>query len=113
MKTVQKRKPMCGRIAALIAVVCMAAVLPSFADTTIANNITLTADADWRGDDVVTVPEGVTVDLNGHTLWVSGLAGKGAFTSSVADPATFDLTTADASKVSSPTIFPSSSSPAN
>ena len=113
MKTVQKRKPMCGRIAALIAVVCMAAVLPSFADTTIANNITLTADTDWRGDGVVTVPEGVTVDLNGHTLWVSGLAGKGAFTSSVADPSTFDLTTADASKVSSPTIFPSSSSPAN
>ena len=113
MKTVQKRKPMCGRIAALIAVVCMAAVLPSFADTTIANNITLTADTDWRGDGVVTVPEGVTVDLNGHTLWVSGLAGKGAFTSSVADPETFDLTTTDASKVSSPTIFPSSSSPAN
>ena len=113
MKTVQKRKPMCGRIAALIAVVCMAAVLPSFADTTIANNITLTADTDWRGDGVVTVPEGVTVDLNGHTLWVSGLAGKGAFTSSVADPSTFDLTTADASKVSSTTTFPSGISPAN
>ena len=53
MKTVQTRKPMCGRIAALIAVVCMAAVLPSFADTTIANNITLTADADWRAAGVL------------------------------------------------------------
>ena len=93
--------------------ICVAAALPSWADTTIANNVTLTADADWRADGVVTVPEGVTVDLNGHTLWVSGLAGKGAFTSSVADPSTFDLTTADASKVSSPTTFPSGISPAN
>ncbi len=83
-------------IRAAIAAICMAAALPSWADTTIANNVTLTADADWRADGVVTVPEGVTVDLNGHTLWVSGLAGKGAFTSSVADPSTFDLTTADA-----------------
>ncbi|MBO7683335.1 MAG: hypothetical protein J6T51_01240 [Kiritimatiellae bacterium] len=85
----------------------------SFADTTIAENVTLNADTDWRADGVVTVPEGVTVDLNGYTLWVSGLAGAGTFTSSVTDPATFDLTTTDASKVSSPTTFPSGISPAN
>ena len=100
------------RVAVAALSVC-AAMVTAYADTTIANSITLTADADWRTDGVVTVPEGVTVDLNGHTLWVSGLAGKGVFTSSVAAPATFDLTTADASKVSSPTTFPSSISPAN
>jgi len=100
------------RVAVAALPVC-AAMVTAYADTTIANSITLTADADWRGDGVVTVPEGVTVDLNGHTLWVSGLAGTGTFTSAVPDPSTFDLTTADASKVSSPTIFPSSISPAN
>lgn len=31
MKKMQKRKPMCGRIVALIAGVCVASVLPSFA----------------------------------------------------------------------------------
>ena len=102
------------KVALFLAVACVAtAPSPSYADTTITENLTLGADTDWRADGVVTVPEGVTVDLNGHTLWVSGLAGKGAFTSSVANPATFDLTTTDASKVSSPTTFPSSISPAN
>ena len=75
----------------------------SFADTNITENVTLTADTDWRADGVVTVPANVTVDLNGYTLWVSGLAGSGTFTSAVADPATFDLTTAqtDATRVKS------------
>lgn len=102
------------KVALFSAVACVAtAPTPSYADTTISENFTLTADTDWRADGVVTVPEGVTVDLNGHTLWVSGLAGKGAFTSSVAAPATFDLTTADASKVSSTTTFLSGTSAAN
>ena len=92
------------RFVAIVTAIC-AAAMPAYADTTIANNITLTADADWRADGVVTVPQGVTVDLNGHTLWVSGLAGAGTFTSAVPDPTTFDLTTTDASKVSSPTVF--------
>ena len=100
------------RVAVAALLVC-AAMVTAYADTTIANNITLTADADWRTDGVVTVPQGVTVDLNGHTLWVSGLAGAGTFTSAVPDPSTFDLTTTDASKVSSPTAFPSGISPAN
>ena len=92
------------RFAVVVTAIC-AVTGAAYADTTIANNVTLTADADWRADGVVTVPQGVTVDLNGHTLWVSGLAGAGTFTSSVADPSTFDLTTTDASKVSSPTVF--------
>ncbi|MBO7684074.1 MAG: discoidin domain-containing protein [Kiritimatiellae bacterium] len=91
---------------ALVPVLCAVMVsTPSFADTTIANNLTLNADTDWRADGVVTVPANVTVDLNGYTLWVSGLAGAGTFTSSVPDPdpTTFDLTTAqtDASRVKS------------
>ena len=100
------------RVAVAALPVC-AAMVTAYADTTIAENITLNADTDWRADGVVTVPEGVTVDLNGHTLWVSGLSGKGAFTSSVAAPATFDLTTADASKVSTTTTFYSGTSAAN
>ena len=102
-----------GRGTFLAAICVVAASSSSFADTTIAESVTLTADADWRGDGIVTVPQGVTVDLNGHTLWVSGLAGEGTFTSAVPDPTTFDLTTPDTSKVSSPTTFPSSISPAN
>ena len=102
------------KVALFLAVACVAtAPSPSYADTTITENLTLGADTDWRADGVVTVPQGVTVDLNGHTLWVSGLAGAGTFTSAVPDPSTFDLTTADASKVSSPTTFPSGISPAN
>lgn len=91
-----------GRVAFVAAALC-AATGAAYADATIANNLTLTADADWRADGVVTVPEGVTVDLNGHTLWVAGLAGEGTFTSSVAASSTFDLTTAqtDASRVKS------------
>ncbi len=90
------------RVAVAALPVC-AAMVTAYADTTISENFTLTADADWRTDGVVTVPEGVTVDLNGHTLWVSGLAGAGTFTSSVADPSTFDLTTkqTDATRVKS------------
>ena len=75
----------------------------AYADTTIAENMTLEADADWRGEGVVTIPQGVTVDLNGHTLWVSGLAGEGTFTSAVPDATAFDLSTAqsDDSRVKS------------
>ena len=87
--------------------------MPSLAATTITENLTLTADTDWRTDGVVTIPAGVTVDLNGHLLWVSGLAGEGTFASSVSDSATYDLTTTDASKVSSTTTFPSGISAAN
>ena len=52
----------------------------SFADTTIANNITLTSDTDWRADGVVTVPAGVTVTLNGYNLKVHAINGAGTLT---------------------------------
>ena len=56
-----------------VAAVCGAA----WADRTVSENLTLTRDLDWSGD-VVTVANGVTIDLNGHVLKVSGLAGSTA-----------------------------------
>ena len=51
---------------------------PSFADTNITENVTLTEDADWSEFGTVTVSEGVTVNLNGHALTVKGIDGPGA-----------------------------------
>ncbi len=70
------------------------------ADETISENMVLTADADWRDKGVVTIPAGVTVNLNGHSLKLAGLAGGGTI-----DNPMSDLTTADPSRVSSPTTF--------
>ena len=57
--------------------VAVGAALPLGADVTLTENMTLDADADWRDQGVVTIAEGVTLDLNGHTLRVSALAGTG------------------------------------
>ena len=63
--------------------ICAAAAFsPSFADTNITENVTLTADADWTSHGTVTLSGGVVVDLNGHDLRVGGLAGEGRFVSS-------------------------------
>lgn len=51
---------------------------------TISENIVLQEDTDWTGDGVVTVEAGAILDLAGHKLTVSGLAGAGVVTSSVA-----------------------------
>lgn len=64
----------------------------AFAARTVSQNHTLSADEDWRADGVVAISEGVTVDLNGHALWLAGLAGGGAFTTSAPDAAFTDLT---------------------
>lgn len=80
------------RTAALTFAVALASCA-TLADATVESR-TLYADTDWRDKGVVTVPAGVAIDLNGHNLWVSGLAGSGTFMSSVPDPTTFDLTTA-------------------
>ena len=53
-----------------------------FAAKTVSSDYTLSADEDWRADGVVTVEEGVNVDLNGHVLYLAGLAGEGSFTAS-------------------------------
>ena len=59
-----------------IAAMCIAASSPSFAaDRTITSDYTLSADETVDG--TLTVAPGVTVDLNGHNLTVSALAGGG------------------------------------
>ena len=63
--------------------VCAAAAFsPSFADTNITENVTLTEDADWTSHGTVNLSGGVVVDLNGHDLRIGGLAGEGRFVSS-------------------------------
>jgi len=74
----------------------LALAFPAFAARTVSSDYTLSGDEDWRGDGVVTVEKGVNVDLNGNTLWLAGLAGEGAFSTSVADASFTDLT--DSSK---------------
>ena len=45
--------------------------LSAMAARTVSENLTLTRDTDWSAD-VVTVANGVTIDLNGHVLKVAG-----------------------------------------
>ena len=59
----------------LAAVAAMFAGLAAFADETISADTTLTADRTVSG--TLTVEAGATVNLNGHKLTVSGLAGTG------------------------------------
>ena len=48
-------------------------------------DVTLSQDCDWRGlGNVVTVPSGKTVNLNGHKLSINDFDGEGTFTSGVA-----------------------------
>ena len=71
--------------AAIAAVICVAAALPSWAAITnpVAADYTLTDDE--TVDAALTVNSGVTVDLAGHKLTVKGLGtGTGTITSSVA-----------------------------
>ena len=65
----------CALVAAALCVAT--APSPSWADKTISENTTLTEDTDWRDQGVVTIAEGVTLNLNGYTLRVSALAGTG------------------------------------
>ena len=64
----------CVRVALVAAALC---VVPAYADKTISENTTLTEDTDWRDQGVVTIAEGVTLNLSGYTLRVSALAGMG------------------------------------
>jgi hypothetical protein len=52
-----------------------------------AGNATLAADADWCGIPSLCVPDGVTVDLNGHSLKMPPFSGNGVVTNSVAGDA--------------------------
>lgn len=63
------------RLGAALAIA--ASAMAAFAATNITENVTLTEDTDWTEFGTVTVAEGVTIDLNGHSLTVAGLAGVG------------------------------------
>lgn len=71
-----KTPTICAAIAAAITIAA-SAVMPASAATNITENVTLTEDTDWTEFGTVTVAEGVTIDLNGHSLTVTGLAGAG------------------------------------
>ncbi len=82
----------------VIAVFAMVAAVVS-ADETISANVTLSADADWRDKGLVTINEGVTVNLNGHKLTLAGITGAGTIESPLVD------LTSPSGSASSTTIF--------
>ena len=69
---------------ALVAAAVCAAMAPSplWADKTISANTILTEDTDWSDQGTVTIAEGATLDLAGHVLQVSALAGTGSIVDS-------------------------------
>ena len=56
----------------------MAFANAAFADTNLTESVVLTEDTDWRSFGTVTIPSGVGVHLNGHSLYVSGFTGAGS-----------------------------------
>ena len=73
-----ERKAFIGKVTALCA---CAAALPLFAATNITGDVALDANADWRGLGTVTVEAGATLNLRGHNLQVTDIAGTGTITS--------------------------------
>ncbi len=59
------------------------AALASAGAMEVSENVVLDADADWREHGTVTIPQGVTVDLNGYTLKVKGLVCHGSIVDTV------------------------------
>ena len=55
-------------------------------DMVIDVDTTLTEDTDWREYDALVVNDGVTLDLNGHRLWVSDINGTGRIVTTAAAP---------------------------
>jgi hypothetical protein len=69
------------KLIALVAI-CVAAAVPSYAQTESASR-QLTSDETYA--ETLTVDSGVTLDLAGHTLTVNGLAGSGTITDTSSD----------------------------
>ena len=46
--------------------------MPTCASIVLSGTVTLTADCDWRGLGTIIIPDGVTIDLNGHNLQTVG-----------------------------------------
>ena len=73
-RTVKSPVAAFATFAAFVAAICVATVpLPSYAAMHVTEDVTLTEDADWTAEGTVTIAEGVTVDINGHSLTVAGL----------------------------------------
>ena len=76
------RRVRIGRAALVAAAVCASAFTSAYADKTVSENTQLTQDTDWSDQGTVTIAEGVTLDLCGHSLTVAGLTGGGIVTDS-------------------------------
>ncbi|MBR0067236.1 MAG: hypothetical protein IJQ00_06540, partial [Kiritimatiellae bacterium] len=76
------RRVRIGRAALVAAAICASAFAPVYADKTVSENTQLTQDTDWSDQGTVTIAEGVTLDLCGHSLTVAGLTGGGIVTDS-------------------------------
>ena len=57
-------------------------ILFAKAEVNVSTDTVLSDDTDWRGQGLVTIAEGATLDLNGHLLQVDALAGAGRITDS-------------------------------
>ena len=78
-------------IRAAIATICVAAALPSYADTNITEYVKLTEDADWSSLGTVNIAAGAGIHLNGHNLTVAGFTGAGSIYSSALPPGYAEL----------------------
>ena len=76
----EERKDICNKVAALVA-----SVIFTFAACAGAEQPrkTLAADTDWRGKGEVALARGETIDLAGHRLSLSAIAGSGTATDTV------------------------------
>ena len=59
--------------------------MPNCASIVLAGTITLSADCDWRGLGKVVIPDGVTIDLNGHKLQLAGFETLGDDETTITD----------------------------
>lgn len=59
--------------------------MPECASIVLSGTITLTANCDWRGLGTVIIPDGVTINLNGHNLQLAGFATLGDDTATITD----------------------------
>lgn len=57
----------------------------------IEGTVTLDADTDWTARGNLRLESGATIDLNGHSLWISGAFGDGTITDSSASPGTLKI----------------------
>ncbi len=78
-------------IRAALAAICVAAAVPSYADTNITEYVKLTEDADWSSLGTVNIAADAGIHLNGHNLTVAGFAGAGSIYSSALPPGYAEL----------------------